>query len=53
MYASQGEANYRENFAYIVNRSLYLMKSGRVNQFGMRRLCRHDEILSELFTPEF
>ncbi len=53
MYADQGKANYRENFAYIVNRALYLMKSGKSSQFGMRKLCRHDEILAELFRPEF
>jgi len=53
MYADQGKSNYRENFAYIVNRALYLMKSGRTGQFGMRKLCRRDEILAELFSPEF
>jgi MinD-like ATPase involved in chromosome partitioning or flagellar assembly len=53
MFADHGKANYRENFAYIVNRALYLMKVGRTSQFGMRRLCRQDELLAELFRPEF
>ena len=53
MFESQGKANYRENFAYIVNRALYLMKNHKASQFGMRRLCKRSDILAELFSPEF
>ena len=52
MYHMQTGKGYQDNFEYVVQRSLYLLKTGQADEFGATRLAATIEDLAELYIQD-